>query len=94
MEQVNICMHDYRGFCIFGEECEKKHFKETCDDKECISSACPKRHPRFCYFRFTFGNCKFGNKCRYLHDTPGYTQPIVVEVRDNAKEVYGLKTEI
>ena len=41
MEQVNICMDDCRAFSMFGEECEKKHFKETCDYKDCISSAHP-----------------------------------------------------
>ena len=96
MDQVNICMHDYRGFCMFGEQCDKKHYKDTCIDQECISTACPKRHPRFCYFRFTFGNCKFGNGCRYLHNTPGYAQSpqIVVEMRGNLEEVESLKTKV
>ena len=64
--------------------------------QECISSACPKRHPRFCYFRFTFGNCKFGNSCRYLHNTPGYDQSpkIAVETRGNLEEVESLRTEV
>ena len=29
-------------------------------DSECVSIVCPKRHPWFCYFMFTIGNCKFG----------------------------------
>ena len=96
MEQVNICMHDYRGFCMFGDACEKKHFKETCNNKDCISSACHKIHPRFCYFSFTFGNCKFGHECSYLHETPGYANStrIVVEMRGNLEEVKSLKIEI
>ena len=65
MEQVNICMHDYRGFGMFGDECEKKHFRETCNDKECISSACPKSHQRFCYFRFASGKCNLEMSAEY-----------------------------
>ena len=89
-------MHDYRGFCRLGDECEKKHFTEIFKDSECVSIVCPKRHPRFCYFRFTFGNCKFGRECRYLHETPGFSQitPIVVEMKANIEEVTELKAEI
>ena len=44
-------MHDNKIFCMFGDECDKKHFKETCIDQECISSVCPKQYPRF-FFLF------------------------------------------
>ena len=81
---------------MFGDDCKKKHFKETCNDKECIRSACPKKDPRFCYFKFTFGNCKFWKSIRYMYDTPGFAQstPIVNAIRDILEEVDILKIEI
>ena len=96
MEHGNVYMHKYRGFCRLGGECEKKHFREICKDSECISIVCPKRHPRFCYFIFTFGNCKFQRKRCYLHETPGVSQitPESVEMKANVEEVSELKAEI
>ena len=73
----------------------RKDFQKP-ENSTCTALACPKQHSRFCYFRFTFGNCKFGNDCKYLHNTPEYTQspPIVVEMMGNLEEVKCLKTEI
>ena len=96
MDQVNICIYDYRVFCMFGNECDKKIFQETCIGQECVRSACPKPHPRFCNSRFTFFNCRFENNFRYLHNTPGYAQrpPNFVEKRGYLDDVKSLKNKI
>ena len=42
---------------------------------------------------FTFGNCKFEQKCRYLQETSGVSQItlVVVEMKANVEEVNELK---
>ena len=31
---------------------------------------CRKRHPRSCYYFCAYGFCKFGNDCKFKHETP------------------------
>ena len=59
MEQVSICIHDYKGFCMFGKEYIFKKKKDNSDYKDCLRSACPERYPRFCGLKLTLLNCKF-----------------------------------
>ena len=89
-------MYHYRGFCRLSDECENQHFTEICKDRECVCIVFPKRHPKFCYFRFTFGNCKFLREWCYLHETPGVLQitPVVVEMKAIIVEVTELNAEI
>ena len=86
----NVCNFDYRGYCKYKHECLKHHFIEICYDKTCRDNLCAKRHPRNCYFFTNFRNCKFGNYCKYLHETP---EPVIIEVKDNVDEVKKLKNE-
>ena len=89
---TNVCGFDYRGFCKNGDDCLKKHFKETCSNRKCLGESCLKRHPKDCIFFTTFGNCKFSKNCRYHHE--GKYNHITVELEANIKEVEKLKSEI
>ena len=67
MEFENVCRHNKFGFCKFGNLCRKRHIEEICDNKDCETRLCGKRHPRLCRFFQEFGRCKFGEFCRFKH---------------------------
>ena len=67
MNFENVCSHNKFGFCKFGKLCRKRHIEELCDNKDCETKLCGKRHPRSCRFYSEFGRCKFGEFCRFKH---------------------------
>ena len=48
------CPYYNRGFFKHGEECLKNHPDKVCEDPDCFSVDCDKRHPN---------PCKFGKRC-------------------------------
>ena len=67
MSLENVCSHNKFGFCKFGNFCRKRHIEELCNNKDCETNFCEKRHPRSCRFYSEFGRCKFGEFCRFKH---------------------------
>ena len=67
--EENVCCHDKYGYCKFGEQCRKHHFKEIFRSLSSCPNIqnCNKRHPRSC-MRFTSESfCSFKNSCAYSH---------------------------
>ena len=64
------CPYYNRGFCKHGEECPKNHPDKVCEDTDCFSDDCDKRHPNPCKFG---KRCVFKRKkiCVYSHVTTG-----------------------
>ena len=80
-----VCFFDYRGFCKKGYDCLKKHFQEICKNKNCHGDSCLKQHPKLCIFFTTFGDCKFGEYCRYLHERKDGN--VMVELEDTINKI-------
>ena len=64
-----VCNFNKYGFCKYRETCHHLHLSETCDNKLCENSSCPKRHPRVCRYFKIFNRSKFGSFCFYKHET-------------------------
>ena len=62
-----VCRFHQFGYCRFQERCRRKHINETCENENCSSRECPKRHPRICKYFREFNRCKFGDFCNYRH---------------------------
>ena len=88
----SVCVFDYRGFCKNGGDCLKKHFKEICQNRNCLGESCLKRHPKSCIFFTTFGDCKFAEFCRYHHE--GKNTHAMIELNNMIEQVETLKAEI
>ena len=65
--EATICKYFQTGFCKFGDQCQKRHVKETCESMTCLHSLCIKRHPKVCKFFTTQQKCKFSDTCAYKH---------------------------
>ena len=61
-----ICKHNQKGFCKFGDHCRKKHINDICTS-DCQDKSCNLRHPRTCRYFILNGTCKFGEMCAYTH---------------------------
>ena len=62
-----ICQRNKFGHCKFGNSCINIHLKETCENTNCRSYSCEKRHPKKCTWFNKYGRCKF-SPCSYRHD--------------------------
>ena len=62
-----VCLSSKYGYCKFRNNCDKIHYKEICEIKECSGYKCYNRHPRECFFFRKYGRCKFGSFCAYKH---------------------------
>ena len=62
------CSKYDKGFCKYKDECLKIHPEKVCEDPNCFSEKCDKRHPNPCIFR---NRCDFYRKniCLYSHVT-------------------------
>ena len=65
----NLCQKNQYGYCKFKDKCRKKHIDEICKNFTCKSNECEKRHPRKCLYFKRYQMCKFGEFCRYMHDS-------------------------
>ena len=73
---TNICKHNQKGFCKFGQQCRNRHEKEICGKSDCDQVDCEKRHPQPCRFFMIYEFCKFGDECAYLHKVRSETLKI------------------
>ena len=64
------CLFHKYGFCKNGDKCAEVHLKEVCNERDCQTKNCNKRHPRPCKFMSQYGFCKFNSKCSYSHKLP------------------------
>lgn len=87
------CLRSKFGFCKFGNQCEKIHFIDICENGRCVGKQCDKRHPVVCFFFEKYGRCKFGNFCVYKHKKTK-EQKIQEDFEKLKTEVADLKTEL
>ena len=66
--KIPKCWYNDNGYCKFGQECKKIHFRIICAIKSC-DRKCKGRHPRLCQFE---EKCKFFKKgiCAFKHINP------------------------
>ena len=89
-----ICKFNQSGFCKYQSHCRKHHIEEICQNLTCNVVTCLNRHPRVCRYFASFGRCKFGDSCAYLHQNI-YTNSVDAKVRqDQANAVKNLEEEI
>ena len=100
-ERMELCLHNQKGYCKFGEKCIQRHETEICQNRnECTNKECSKRHPRDCKYFSQFGRCKFGEDCAYSHadkrkDTEVETlEKEVKEMKEDTKKVDQLEKEV
>ena len=55
------------GFCKYDVKCKFQHSEGVCQERDCRSRSCPRRHPRPCRNFFLKKYCRFGQACRYDH---------------------------
>ena len=63
-----VCINSKYGFCYYGRKCDKIHFSEICEVRNCLGLKCDKRHPIVCHYFRKYGRCKFGLFCSYKHN--------------------------
>ena len=61
--------------------------KSTCSNFPCLDTHCISRHPKVCKFYASFGRCKFGESCAYLH----INNHLNSKVKDLESEIIQLK---
>ena len=54
-------------YCKYGIQCEKNHYNNICQVQVCRSRACTDRHPRTCKYFSNNGDCRYKDKCAYVH---------------------------
>ena len=64
-----ICKYNQSGFCKYQDHCRKQHISTICQNLTHTKVTCLNRHPRICKFFASFGRCKFGASCAYLHSS-------------------------
>ena len=84
MAVENVCYFNKFGHCKYTTTCRNLHLKEVCEERNCESSKCNKRHPRNCRFFEQYQMCKFGLYCSFKH----------VQRIDMNAEVESLKSNI
>ena len=80
-EKSEICVHNQKGYCKFGDQCRYQHIMDICQKFQCDKS-CTMRHPAVCKFFLTSGICKFGDKCAYLHTKCDALIEIETEIKE------------
>ena len=74
------------GYCKHKTSCRKRHVEEICNSQACNVTNCIKRHPQVCKYFCSFGRCKFGDSCAYVHELPQNQVMIEIQVLK-----YGIK---
>ena len=83
---ADVCRFNKNGFCKFGEECRNRHVREICGVPQCGEQECVRRHPRPCRFFASYGSCRFGDDCAYLHKVKKDDAVVELEHRVAAAE--------
>ena len=73
MTMETLCTFNKYGHCKFGVKCRQFHTKEVCENENCDSARCSKRHPRKCKFYERYQRCKFTEFCSYSHKTTEFS---------------------
>ena len=63
----SVCRHHQTGYCKYESQCEKNHYNNICQVQVCRSRACTDRHPRTCKYFANNGDCRYKDKCAYVH---------------------------
>ena len=92
MSQVLVCTHYQFGFCKHKNFCRKRHVEERCENSECNSSSCEKRHPISCKYFEAYKRCKFGEFCAFDHRPP--YNPLQEEINTLKAKIDDLEKEI
>ena len=88
MYSETVCVHNKFGYCKHKNSCRKRHVEEICISQECDVTDCEKRHPQICKYFRSFGRCKFGGSCAYVHDLSQNNMLLEIQVlKDNIKEL-------
>ena len=61
-----VCDRNKYGHCKFGAFCKYTHKNEICQDEECDTFNCERRHPKTCFWLKKYRRCKF-SPCSYKH---------------------------
>ena len=87
----NICKYHHYGQCKFGQSCQNFHTQVTCENIPCFDPTCKSRHPKICRYFSSYGNCKFKDKCSYLHFSS--ESNLAIEIDSLREEVSSLKNK-
>ena len=101
---ANICQYNKYGFCKFLSQCRDQHCNEVCQESNCESRNCPRRHPKICQYFERYNRCKFGEYCAFAHRENLIVTEIKkmkikydtleVELNDKRNEVFDLKVKV
>ena len=85
MAQV-VCQFSKYGHCKKRNFCPNIHFSKVCEEDNCESYKCDKRHPKECINFSQFQKCGFFN-CSYRHISP----PTNKEMQELRKRITDLE---
>ena len=61
-----VCDRNKYGHCKFRAFCKYTHKNEICQDEECDTFNCERRHPKTCFWFKKYRRCKL-SPCSYKH---------------------------
>ena len=62
------CYSNNGGCCKYKKFCKDEHPSKRCQERNCQSTKCEKRHPKPCRNYFLRRFCRFGSDCSFSHD--------------------------
>ena len=92
MAQENVCQFNKFGFCKFQINCFRYHENGKCQNVQCSVRDCSFRHPRECRYFRDYGNCKFGEFCKFNHKA--FRNENNIEIDEIKKKLEELKSQI
>ena len=81
-----ICFRNKYGYCKFGNTCRRKHNNNICENDNCEKWNCEKRHPKECWWFYTYQRCRFSN-CSYKHTKKTDLKEEVIEINKKLRAV-------
>ena len=102
-ENQTQCLFNKFGHCKFNLKCRNYHTNQVCEANDCEIISCIKRHPKKCRFYESYGRCKLGNFCSFLHSPPAKSTDLDVitkldafekEIAKKDNEIQSLRDEI
>ena len=85
MSAQNICMHFKYRYYKYCQCCRKQHIETNCQNSECETRKCLKRHPREYTYYNIYSRCKFGVDC--LFDHIDRVDPVLQELQELKENV-------
>ena len=86
-----VCRHNKYGHCRYKDVCRNLHVNEMCQDVNCETVKCKKRHPRKCKFFQEYKRCKFGEFCSFDHTLANLNDYTIEELK---KELENVKIKV